>query len=178
MRRRHHWVVKETKTIREIILERITDIGEATLDAFFPAKYPEARLWRNLLQSPSRRFSRRSFSAILSRLRREGLVERSGSRKHSRWHTSQKGAEYLHKLKVPPSTPDGIQRIVVFDIPEKMKGKRDMIRIELMANGYHQLQKSVWLGMIPLSKDFLELLDALLLKPYVHIFSVREKGTL
>lgn len=78
----------------------------------------------------------------------------------------------------PPSKPDGIQRLVIFDIPEAMRAKRQAIRAELVSCGYQQLQKSVWLGEKPLSNDFIELLEALDAKPYVHIFSVRKTGTL
>ncbi len=85
----------------------------------------------------------------------------------------------MAKLKPRTETrPDGVERLVIFDIPEKERRKRDAIRLELAAAGYRQLQKSVWHGNKPLPEDFLELVDALELRSRLRVFSVREKGTL
>ena len=165
-------------TIKRLILEKIAELGDAAIGSFFPAKYPEARMWRELLGGRPRKFSRRSFSTILSKLRTEGLVERRGSRQSASWRLSDDGRAYLRQQMKPLPKPDGIQRLVIFDIPEAMRAKRQAIRAELISCDYQQLQKSVWLGEKPLSNDFIELLDALDAKPYVHIFSVRKTGTL
>ena len=74
--------------------------------------------------------------------------------------------------------PDGITRLVVFDIPERERKKRDTLRAELIGYGFEGLQRSVWIGHRPLPADFIEFLDSLNLKNKVHIFSVRESGTL
>ncbi len=74
--------------------------------------------------------------------------------------------------------PDGIARIVAFDIPERERKKRDTIRAELVTYNFKQLQKSVWIGYNPLPEDFTELLNGLHLRDEVHIFSVLEKGTI
>lgn len=165
-------------TIKQLILEKIAELGDAAIGSFFPAKYPEARIWRELLGGRPRKFSRRSFSALLSKLRVEGLVERHGSRQSASWRLSREGRTYLRQRAGQPPKPDGIQRLVIFDIPEAMRAKRQAIRAELVSCDYQQLQKSVWLGEKPLSNDFIELLEALDAKPYVHIFSVRKTGTL
>ncbi|MDP3727478.1 MAG: hypothetical protein Q8R35_02440 [bacterium] len=165
-------------TIQQLILEKIAELGEATIGSFFPTKYPEARMWRELLGGRRRKFSKRSFSAIVSKLRAEGLVERYGSRQMASWRLSEEGRAYLQQQIKPPPKADGIQRLVIFDIPEAMRTKRQAIRTELVSCDYQQLQKSVWLGEKPLSNDFIELLEALDVKPYVHIFSVRKTGTL
>ncbi|MDP3727511.1 MAG: hypothetical protein Q8R35_02630, partial [bacterium] len=71
-----------TVTLTRVILEKLSELGEAALDSFFPAKYPEARLWRQLLGLDRRyRFRRETFSALLSRLQAAGLVARSGARR-------------------------------------------------------------------------------------------------
>ena len=165
-------------TIKHLILERLSELGEIAFDNFFPSKYPQARMWRNLLGKPQRKFSRRSFSVILSQLRAQGLVERNGTPRNSRWKISRAGTTYLQKQSSAILKPDGIQRLVIFDIPEKMKAKRNAVRYELVSCGYHQLQKSVWMGATPLPNDFISMLDALALKSHVHIFSVRDTGTL
>lgn len=160
--------------LKELVLEKIAELGEVTLDSFFPRNYPEARLWRSLLGLDRQyQFSRRSFSAILSQLRRGGLVERRSRGRGATWRLTPR-----EQSQRAAARQDTIQRLVVFDIPEKERHKRDAIRIELMAAGYSQLQKSVWVGQRPIPDDFLELLDALHLHDHVHIFSVRDPGTL
>ncbi|MDP3766999.1 MAG: hypothetical protein Q8S13_03210, partial [Dehalococcoidia bacterium] len=92
------------------------------------------------------------------------------------WRLTSVGSTYLERSA--SGNTDGVRRIVVFDIPERERKKRDTLRLELMAAGFMPLQKSVWCGGRPLPQDFLELIDALRLRPYVHVFSVRASGTL
>lgn len=168
--------------LKHLILQKIEELGEAALGSFFPEKYPEARMWRNLMKvGPNYNFSRQSFSAILSKLRKEGFVERSYAKKNSVWRLTKKGRKEVQDRdthdSVMPRT-DGIMRIVSFDIPEKERKKRRWIREELMGLGYKQLQKSVWVGFVPLAEDFFEDLDLLSLREHIHIFSVDKRGTI
>lgn len=167
-------------TLTRLILEHLAEFGEAMLDAFFPAKYPEARLWRGLLGLDDRyRFRRETFSTILARLQVQGLVERIGRRGESRWRLTAHGRGALReRRRGNRNRPDGVRRLVIFDIPERERKKRDAIRTDLLAAGYRQLQKSVWHGDRPLPKSFLELVGAIGVRRCVHIFSVRDAGTL
>lgn len=165
--------------LKRLILEKIAELGEVMLDGFFPAKYPEARLWRDLLGGrQSRKFSRPTFSVILSRLRKEGLVQRSGSRKRSVWTVTKMGLREIQKKQQVIPAQDGIPRIVSFDIPEKERKKRRWIREALFEFGYQSLQKSVWLGFSPLPDDFFENLDLLALREHIHVFSIGKMGTI
>jgi DNA-binding transcriptional regulator PaaX len=166
--------------LRNIILQKVAELGEVALDGFFPVKYPEARLWRGLLGAqPSYRFSKPTFSTILSRLKVEGLVERGGSKKKAIWRITKKGRAMAQQpaISVLPAQ-DGITRIVSFDIPEEQRKKRRWIREELLGLGYRPLQKSVWFGLSPLPENFFEDLDLLSLRNNIEIFSVNKKGTL
>ncbi|OHA03375.1 MAG: hypothetical protein A3C92_00330 [Candidatus Sungbacteria bacterium RIFCSPHIGHO2_02_FULL_53_17] len=73
---------------------------------------------------------------------------------------------------------DGKLRIVIFDIPERDRRKRDWLRVQLLANDFEPLQKSVWTGTRPLSVTLMKEIDALNLGAYIHIMSIGEKGTL
>lgn len=162
------------------ILQKLDELGAGMLDAFFPYKYPETRMWRKILGlDPSYQFSRKNFSAHLSGLRQQGLVERIGSKKRALWKITIKGKNALRRKKDEYAPKkDGVQRLVTFDIPEKERSKRIWIRAELITFGYKPLQKSVWIGDVPLPNDFVETLDARGLVGKVHMFSIREKGTL
>ncbi len=167
-------------TLSRLILEKISEFGEVAISSFFPAKYPEARLWRSLLGLDSTyQFRRETFSALLCRLRAQGLIQRKGTPRSGRWSITERGEQVLSIIRTPAlPRADGIRRLVIFDIPERERKKRDAIRLDLLAAGFRQLQKSVWHAERPLPDDFLELLDALNVRPHVHIFSVRDYGTL
>ena len=86
------------------------------------------------------------------------------------------GAYREEKKNIPPR--DGVQRIVVFDVPERERRKRDVLRFELISSGFEQLQKSVWIADRPVTEEFIALLDNLRLRNHVHIFTVQKHGTL
>lgn len=169
------------RTLTDLILEKVAEAGMCFVDSFFPAKYPEARMWRNLLgYGNSYKFERKTFTSILSRLKAEGLVAVRKDGRKSLWNTTAKGNERFVRLRDGANIPksDGIKRLVVFDIPEKERAKRRWLRGELIALEYRQLQKSVWLGEVPLPVDFIGGLDALRLNGKVHIFRIESDGAI
>ena len=52
---------------------------------------------------------------------------------------------------------DGKWRVIIFDIPEKLRGKRDLLRKELNNFGFMQLQRSVWAYPYKLPQEFVDL---------------------
>ncbi|MBI3442748.1 MAG: hypothetical protein HY007_03200 [Candidatus Sungbacteria bacterium] len=170
-------------TVTRIILEKLQEVGEGTLETFFPKNYAYAALWRPLLGlDKPRKITHHTISMNLSRLKREGLVEKSGTGRKSGWRLTTKGKKYIAKqpkrLEMSNLRKDGITRLVIFDIPERERRKRDIIRAELVCCKFKRLQKSVWIGEYPLPQEFISLLDSLHLAQNVHIFSIREEGTL
>jgi len=59
--------------------------------------------------------------------------------------------------KAKPKKWDGKWRVIVFDVPEKLRGKRDLLRRELVGFGFAQLQRSVWIYPHPLPEEFKDL---------------------
>lgn len=165
----------------QFILEKVIEAGELPIEVFLPRTYAHTRAARALLgldAYPHK--SRKTVSALLWRLQEQGLVERSGKRGNVVWRPTAAGKKWQAEKNAYQLSrkPDGVTRLVIFDIPEYERRKRTAIRAELIAHDFHQLQKSVWIGMVPLSKDFIGLLDELDLHGKVHIFSVRSEGTL
>jgi len=170
-----------TKSITRIILEKTAELGMITLDIFFPPNYSYTRVSRKLFGLDNYpETSSPTISTLLCRLRRQGLVIRKGSNRSSVWRISKKGKVWLAKQKLVKVIPkkDGIPRLVIFDIPERERRKRNILRAELMGYGFERLQKSVWLGYNPLPEDFVRMLEVQSLKNKVHIFSIRDVGTL
>ena len=170
-------------SVTNLILEKLGELGEIALESFFPKKYAYTRISRRLFGLDTYpKASPQTLASMLSRLQRQGLVIRRGKRRRSSWALTQKGKRRVEKIRqsqrrdAPP--PDGVTRLVIFDIPERERKKRDMLRAELLGCDFEGLQRSVWMGKRPLPKEFIMFLDALRLKNKVHIFSVREHGTL
>ena len=165
------------------VLDRLTEFGKGTLDILLPRTYGHTAMWRPLFGlDRKKKIDRHTLSSTLWRLQSRGLVERAGPRRQSVWRVAPRGrllqSEREKSLQRDMPKPDGITRLVIFDVPERERKKRDAIRVELIGYNFHQLQKSVWMGPSPLPKDFITLIDELNLGRYVHIFSVREKGTI
>jgi DNA-binding PadR family transcriptional regulator len=151
-------------TIKELILEKISEVGEGMLDAFFPAKYPEARIWRNLLGlDDDYKFFRKNFSRSLSSLAADGFIKRRGSKRQAVWRITEEGKEYLRRNleKADYKNEDGRTRIVVFDIPESERQKRRWLRGRLLELNYK-----------PLPKQFIDDLGDFKLWRYIFIFDI------
>lgn len=168
-------------TISKLILEKLADVGELALEGLFPKNQTEGRMWREILGLPTGyKFSKPTFSVVLNRLQEQGFIAKTSGSRYSVWILTNQGKDrlksYGHFIK--PAKPDGVPRLVMYDISEKERRKRDWLRYELVACGYDQLQKSVWLGYSPLPKEFIQSLKDMNLKDMVHIVSIYKKGTL
>jgi len=67
----------------------------------------------------------------------------------------------------PPGQWDGSWYLVSFDIPEKLHGKRDILRENLKTLGFGKLQNSVWISAYNLLGDVQKIVKNYSLGPYV-----------
>ncbi|MBI2454127.1 MAG: hypothetical protein HYV54_00940 [Parcubacteria group bacterium] len=173
--------MKEKKYLPTLILEKLAEVGELSLEAMFPKNRAESALWRKILGLPQDyEFSKQTFSTTLARLKKQGLVKNTGNNRRSLWFLTSKGQKEIDLYGKPliPAESDGVPRLVVYDIPESERRKRDLIRIKLVSCGYRQLQKSVWLGYRPLPVEFMESIKQLRLQKKIHILGIDKEGTL
>lgn len=89
-----------------------------------------------------------------------GLLEKRGAS----IMLTERGRRYLEKVRIKEKRGkkqkwDGKWRVLIFDVWEKRRGKRDMLRREIKEFGFVQLQQSVWIYPFPCG-DFIELLKA------------------
>ena len=118
--------------------------------------------------------------ATLCRLKRQGLVERRGII----WYLTTKGRNVVNVLKrettkrafpshsEPKTSAQFKSVIIVFDIPEAQRWKRDWLRDELEILGFEPIQKSVWFGPKP-PKEFIQYLSDLNLLPHIKFFKAK-----
>jgi len=122
------------------------------------------------------------FRNLLSRLKRQELISQTND---SKWNITKKGIKKINFLREQVvyqkkyEKAAGNQAIIfIFDIPEQKRKKRDWIRRVLKELDFYMLQRSVWRGTNKLPKEFVKDLRKLGLESYIHIFSVKEEGTL
>jgi len=164
-------------TLGEAALVILDDIVTGTLATFYPHPY---------YHTFCSHAHRRSFYNALKRLERTYLVGRKGRRRGEQWYLTPEGEQVVRRLRVKlvyarKRRWDGKWRLVIFDVPERIRGRRDFLRKELVAMGFHQLQKSVWVTPYPLPDDFFDIMDELELGKHFRIVTadgIRDDGDL
>ncbi|OGE32914.1 hypothetical protein A3C59_01780 [Candidatus Daviesbacteria bacterium RIFCSPHIGHO2_02_FULL_36_13] len=105
-------------------------------------------------------------SVALKRLRENGLIELVSDEKLvARLTDSGKDKVLWEKIKSDDEKWDGKWRIVIWDIPEKRRKARDLLRYKLKWLGFKQLQKSIWVT----KKDCTEML-----RDYINKLGIKE----
>ena len=121
------------------------------------------------------------FRVVIHRLKKDGLLASAG---RGIWKTTKEGNKMANLIGRRMSYEEfkaerkKVNTIVIFDIPELQRKKRDYLRIELLALGFKPLQKSVWIGGRPLPVVFIEYLKDMRLLDCIHIFTIKEFGTI
>lgn len=130
--------------------------------------------------------NKNKFYSLLSRLKKQGFIEKKIKQSKIYWKLTSKGEKRLENLKNALKFPklfykqekDNRLNIVIFDIPEKYRRKRNWLRNNLLALGFTILQKSVWIGKNKIPKDFLKAMTELEIIDFIHIFKISKTGTI
>lgn len=126
--------------------------------------------------------SEKSFYRLAASLEKEGLI----SNENGIVSTAKKGLLYLAaRLRLPTrakkykpvNKKSRTLNLIIFDIPEKQRAKRDWLRDALKQIGYRQLQQSVWWGNCSVPFDFLSDINKYDLLDYVHILKIAKQGS-
>ncbi|TSC86664.1 MAG: phenylacetic acid degradation operon negative regulatory protein [Microgenomates group bacterium Gr01-1014_16] len=100
-----------------------------------------------------------SMEESVGRLRRRGLVEVRETGEGTEVKVTDKGKTEILKYRLgdlklkSQGKWDRKWRLVLFDVSEKERNKRNDLRIWLMRLGLKQLQKSVWVYPFPLERE-------------------------
>jgi len=130
--------------------------------------------------------NKRRFYSVLNQLKKQGFISKGSHGKETFWEITEKGIKHIEKFSDKLNLPkrnykkeknDGLI-IVVFDIPEKYRHKRNWIRQSLISLEFNLLQKSVWIGKNKIPQTFLKDMAELGIIDDVHIFSVIKAGTI
>lgn len=183
-----------TPRLTKFILEALAgakELGAELADVAFSFDgYQKAR--QHLLRRTNPDFyppkNRHNFYSLMNHLHKQGLVEKNKKDNRLFWTITKLGQEKLKHLQnqgnlLPPkinyqTRQEKTAKLVIFDIPEKYKHKRIWLREQLIMLDFSLLQKSVWMGRNKISEELIKNLHDLNLLPYVHIFAVKDEGTI
>ncbi|MBI3459003.1 hypothetical protein HY061_01950 [Candidatus Azambacteria bacterium] len=133
---------------------------------------------------------RKQFYNVLNKLKKEGLVAKEIKNTSSSWSITKKGLNKLQALKSHKlfsrysADYSGHKKksneffMVIFDIPEKDRRKREWIRFVLKSLNFSLLQNSVWIGKNIIPGQLIHDLKDRKMLDYVHIFGVGNQGTI
>jgi len=132
--------------------------------------------------------AKQKYYNLIYKLKKNDLIEEKIKEGKKFFIITKKGKEKLAFLKKQnkkalPKISYSKQKsnkfvIVIFDIPEEKRAKRDWLRASLRVLGFKMIQKSVWIGKIKLPKQFIDDLFNLNLIDFVEIFEISKTGSL
>jgi phenylacetic acid degradation operon negative regulatory protein len=121
--------------------------------------------------------SYKNYNTAVYRLRKRGLVEVVNKNNGKFLRLTKEGQleTLLAKAKLPGSNKwDGKWRLMMFDIPEGARDKRNRLRGLLKQNNFYKLQASVYINPYPLNREAVNYLKETKLMEYIRILRVDE----
>ncbi len=132
--------------------------------------------------------ARRRYVNMRNKLRREGLVQKLTGFGGALPKLTNKGLQLLKKLQKqkelhlerrPYTRIEHHTAIIVsFDVPERLRRKRDWLRDILKNIGFTMVQKSVWIGKNKIPEELLKDFRRYKLLRHIEIFEISKSGTL
>lgn len=137
--------------------------------------YPELFKMR---QEYRRKRDRKQFGQFLNYLKKRGYIRIKNLENHKGVLLMPAGAERVLEvktiLKSKKKRPDGKWQMIIFDIPEKKRGLRDLLRFSLIRLGYQKLQESVWISPYDVTEVTEKIIREHGLDSYIKTFLIEE----
>ena len=141
-----------------------------------------------LTERESKKQERQKYYNLLFYLKKSRLIEERNKDNKNFFILTKKGRDKLTLLKnknnekLPKNFYEKEKNskftIVIFDIPEIERRKRDWLRVVLKNLDLKMIQKSVWVGKVKIPKEFLDDLFKLKLIDFVEVFEISKTGSL
>lgn len=164
-------------------LLRVFDWFEAldkAYDFFAPRTMREAvcpELYE-LRREYSRRHARKQFNNLVYHLKKKGYIKIASLQGSHGVLLTSKGVQKALRAKCQFDTKkkrsDGKWIMIIFDIPEKKRVLRDMLRQVLIDLGYEKFQESVWVSPYDVLGNTEAFVRAYQLDIYIRVFLIDE----
>ena len=140
-------------------------------EAYCPGLYKLRRRYE-------RRKARKQFSNFVSYLKRKGYIKIKNLEAKQGVMLTKKGMEKVLKVKLRTrprkKRRDKKWQMIIFDIPEKKRFLRDLLRENLRILDYKILQQSVWVCPYDVLKETEKIIRRYSLDNYVKLFLIEE----
>lgn len=159
---------KKENTIVNTVLNFLSDATD-----LLPEPLETPRSWVKRASG----ISYRQYYSTIYQLKRRGAVEVFKKRGKEFLKLTSKGEldALLAKARMEKKQKwDGKWRLIVFDIPEEARKRRDQLRILLKKNHFMKLQASVFIGPYVLNRATIDYLKKSELIKYIRILRVDE----
>lgn len=118
-----------------------------------------------------------SLAQALKRLREKGLIDFVDDEKlEYRLTDSGKQKAIWESIKMDDKKWDGKWRVVVFDVPEKRRQARNLLRGSLKKWGFKKWQQSVWATKKNCTKPLREFIESVGIKDWVMVLESDNVG--
>ena len=121
---------------------------------------------------------KQKFTQLIYRLKKNGYIKIKNLKQNEGIILTKKGTEKVLKAKLrmknKQKRSDGKWQMIIFDIPEKKRYLRSLLREKLLLLEYKILQKSIWICPYDVSKETEFILRKHSIDPYVKLFLIEE----
>jgi len=168
---------KSVKNITRAVLGAIGELGRIAEIGFSRKTLTQKMMLMELGYDPFQ------INKTVKRFTKQEYIERRQSKKTEEYFLTQRGAMQVNFLRLenlPFDTKskewDGYWRVVIFDIPETIRGLRDAFREKLREWPFYKLQNSVFVCPYECRQEIKQACKILKLEKYVLVFKSRELG--
>lgn len=132
----------------------------------------------NLIKIEQKKMGKERFGQLIRYLQYNGYLRVKRIKNKKAILLTQKGAEKIlnirNKIEGRLRRKDERWQMVIFDIPEKIKKRRDYFRDGLKRLGYKKLQQSIWVCPYEVFDETKELIKYFKLEPFVNLLLTEE----
>lgn len=136
---------------------------------------PELHKFRNKWRN---RQERKKFSQLIYYLKKKGYIKIKNLEEKQAVLLTKRGADKVLKFRLKEGNKkkraDGRWQMIIFDIPEKRRFLRDLLRENLQLLGYRLLQQSIWVCPYDVSRKTETILNKYSINQYVKLFLIKE----
>jgi len=155
-----------SESITNIILEVLNGVGQ-----LLPRPFETKHAWGNRLKN----INKPQFERAVRHLKNSGMVKivEIQNQKFIKITKSGQLEVLLKKAKTKITGPwDGKWRLIIFDIPEASKDKREFLRSLLKRQGFYKLQASVYINPYPFNREAIDYLNQTGLIDFIRILRI------
>lgn len=141
---------------------------------------PRCRQTRIWLERYFRKRKRQNFYSTIYRLKKSGYLKIKITEEGRGYFLTPKSEKKVLTLKIKnlkkKYDPQKYWLMIIFDIPEKRRKDRNMLRFYLYHLGFQKLQQSVWISPYDVYQELKKVVESLKLRQYIKFLKVKELG--